>query len=73
MKNKELEKNKKRNFWKDETGDIGVKQIAITVAVIVLVAFIVTTLKNNLLQQWITDVWEFLFDDLIKEKMGGTT
>jgi|GEM_PF-437858 len=71
MKNKELEKIEKRNFWKDETGDIGVKQIAITVAVIVVVAFIVTTLKNGLLEKWIEEVWKFLFDDLIKGKMGG--
>ncbi|MCA1293774.1 hypothetical protein LBW89_12170 [Paenibacillus sp. alder61] len=73
MKNKELEKIEKRNFWKDETGDIGVKQIAITVAVIVVVAFIVTTLKNGLLEKWIEEVWKFLFDDLIKGKMGGTS
>lgn len=72
MKNKELEKIEKRNFWKDETGDIGVKQIAITVAVIVLVAFIVTTLKGGLLAKWIEDVWKYLFEDLIKKGFEGS-
>ncbi|WP_334078114.1 hypothetical protein [Paenibacillus sanfengchensis] len=71
MKNKELEKIEKRNFWKDETGDIGVKQIAMTVAVIVIIAFIVLTLKGGLLTQWINEVWNYLFNDLIKDNIGG--
>ncbi|MNP66376.1 hypothetical protein D3C76_1620830 [compost metagenome] len=70
MKNKKLEKMKKRSFWSDETGDIGVKQIAITVAVIVIIAAVVTYLQGGKLNDWIDEIWSYLFTDLIKGNIG---
>lgn len=46
-------------FKKDESGEFGVKQIAITVAVIVLIGFIVSTLKDYL-PAWIQEIWTTL-------------
>ncbi len=70
-KNKELEQVKKRSFWSDETGDIGVKQIAITVAVIVIIAAVVTYLQGGKLNEWIDSIWSYLFNDLIQGNIGG--
>lgn len=71
MENKQVEKVKNRSFWKDERGDIGVKQIAITVGVIVIVAGVVSVLSNGtLISKWIGDVWTFIFDEVIKPIAG---
>ncbi|MFB9324447.1 hypothetical protein ACFFSY_00640 [Paenibacillus aurantiacus] len=48
---------------------MNVKQIAVTVAVIVLIGFVVTTLKGGLLADWIDQVWDkfmSLIDSTIK-------
>lgn len=67
MENKQVEKVEKRSFWKDERGDIGVKQIAITVGVIVLVASVVSYFKSGeTIGGWISDVWEYIFKDIIQ-------
>lgn len=72
MENKQLKNTEKRSFWKDESGEIGVKQIAVTVGVIVVVAFIVTMLTGGgLLKTWVADIWDYLFNDLIKDGIGG--
>lgn len=67
-KNPELVKTKKQSLWKDETGDIGVKQIAITVAVIVVIAAIVGLIKDSFLNTWITEIWD-KFMGLIDEQI----
>ncbi|WP_410771618.1 TMEM14 family protein [Fontibacillus sp. BL9] len=68
MENKKLEKVKKRSFWKDETGDIGIKQIAITVAVIVLVGGVISFMKDgSTISGWISSVWNWLFEDILKK------
>lgn len=71
MENKKLKAAEKRSLWKDETGDIGVKQIAITVGVIVIIAAAVSLITGNLLQTWINDLWTYLFEDLIQDNIGG--
>lgn len=67
-KNPELVQAKKRSIWKDETGDIGVKQIAITVAVIVVIAAVVGLIKDSFLNTWITEIWD-KFMGLIDEQI----
>lgn len=67
-KNPELVEANKRSLWKDETGDIGVKQIAITVAVIVVIAAVVGLIKDSFLNTWITEIWD-KFMGLIDEQI----
>ncbi|MNJ27958.1 hypothetical protein [Paenibacillus bouchesdurhonensis] len=62
------EDEKKLSFWRDEQGDIGVKQIAITVGVIVIIAVAVTLIRNTFLEQWIKEVWE-MFMKAIEDMM----
>lgn len=56
------------SFWRDESGDFGVKQIAGTVAVIVVIGFVVSIIQTNL-GTWINDVWT-LFMNQIKDLMA---
>lgn len=72
QKHKQLSKHegeKKLSFWRDEHGDIGVKQIAITVGVIVIIAVAVTLIRNTFLEQWIKEVWE-MFMKAIEDMMA---
>lgn len=55
-------------FLKDERGDFGIKQIAITVAVIVIIGFIITGIQG-LMPGWITQIWN-MFVDQIKDLMS---
>lgn len=69
-----MEKNqgkleKKRSFWKDETGDIGIKQIAITVGVIVLVGMSISII-NGKMGDWFEDIWE-IFITYIETNITG--
>lgn len=57
-------KEKTKRFIKDERGEFGLKQIAITLGVIILVGFVVTTLKDGLLAGWIEDTWDYLFEQI---------
>lgn len=66
MENKQVEKVKKRSFWKDERGDIGVKQLAITIGVIVLIAAVISYIKGSLLTDIVDQVWAYIYNDLIK-------
>lgn len=70
MENKK--ENKLMAFWKDESGEIGIKQIAGTVAVIVVLGFAVSFIaKDGMLGKWIQDVWK-MFMDAIAKMTGGT-
>lgn len=62
-------KSKIKRFLKEERGDIGIKQIAITVAVIVVIGAAMTIIKGTFLQTWIGDVWD-MFIDQIKDLMS---
>lgn len=70
MENKQTEKVEKRSFWKDERGDFGVKQLAITVGVIVLIALVVTYLKNDKLTTIVDNIWDYIYTTLIKGMAG---
>lgn len=49
-------------FWADERGDVGIKQIAMTVGVIILIGVVVTSLSSgDTLAGWVGDVWEAVF------------
>lgn len=48
---------------KSERGEFGIKQIAITVAVIVLIGLLVTVIDTNL-GTWIGEVWDMLIDKI---------
>ncbi|AZK48636.1 hypothetical protein [Paenibacillus lentus] len=63
------EEEKKLSFWRDERGDIGVKQIAVTVGVIVIIAVAVTLIRNTFLEQWIREVWD-MFMKAIEDMMA---
>lgn len=55
-----------KSFWKDESGEIGIKQIAITVAVIVILGFVIMIFRDGpLLNDWLEDIWE-IFTNAIK-------
>lgn len=54
--------NKTRAFWNNEAGVIGVKELAITVAAIVLIGVVVTYLSGGTLTGWVDDIWTELFD-----------
>ena len=51
---------------KEEKGDIGIKQLAITVGVIVIVGAAVIVLKDSI-GDIINNIWEWLFEDVIKK------
>ncbi len=53
---------------KEERGDIGIKQLAITVGVIIVVGAAVLILKDSI-GDIIDSVWEWLFEDVI-QKIG---
>ena len=50
----------------DETGAFGVKEIAATLAIVVVIAAIGTFISGNdtLLGEWIDDVWDFMTEAL---------
>ncbi|MDH6371345.1 hypothetical protein CA600_12930 [Paenibacillus sp. VTT E-133280] len=54
----------------EEKGEVGIKQIAITVGVIIVIGVVVTYLKDGALVGWIDDIWTFLFEDLIKKMVS---
>ena len=57
--------NKQQSFWKEERGDFGVKGIAITIAVIVLIGAIITIIQANL-DGWIAEIWTMFIDQIKK-------
>ncbi|MED4956079.1 hypothetical protein ABEO75_16760 [Paenibacillus macerans] len=59
-----------RAFWEDEAGEFGIKQIAATVAVIVIIGLVVSAVRGNL-PTWINDIWDY-FMGLIKEMTGSS-
>lgn len=63
-------KARQRQFLKDERGDMSVKGIAATVAVIVIIGIIITVI-NTELKTWIPEVWE-MFMQKIKEFTGNS-
>lgn len=69
MKQVVQEQQAPRSFWKDESGDFGVKQIAATVAVIVVIGLVITGIKGNL-ETWIDEIWTF-FMQIIKQMTGS--
>ncbi|MDQ2085696.1 hypothetical protein RBH29_04510 [Herbivorax sp. ANBcel31] len=52
-----------RNLLKDQSGEFGVKQIAITVAVIVIIGFIIVIVQNNL-DGWIGEIWDLFMEQI---------
>lgn len=52
----------------EERGDIGIKQLAITVGVIIIVGAAVVGLKDNI-ETILDAVWKWLFEDVI-QKIG---
>ncbi|MDR1687853.1 MAG: hypothetical protein LBS21_04490 [Clostridiales bacterium] len=48
----------------NERGDIGVKQIALAVAAVVVIAFLVSFLTGGWLEERIGEVWTALWDYL---------
>lgn len=58
--------NQVKSFWKDESGEIGIKQIAITVTVIVILGFVIMIFQDGtILTNWMKDLWE-IFTNAIK-------
>ncbi|GGG05754.1 hypothetical protein GCM10010912_58000 [Paenibacillus albidus] len=53
------------SFWKEERGDIGVKQIAGTVAVIVIIGLVITAVQGNL-SEWIDQIWTLFIEQIEK-------
>jgi len=55
--------SKKQSFWKEERGDISIKGIAITVAIIVVIGLALTFIQGNL-GTWITEIWELFMTQI---------
>lgn len=51
-------------FIKDEAGEIGIKQIAMTVAIIVVIGAILTLLTGGLLSTWVSELWTFFMTEI---------
>ncbi|NMM55442.1 hypothetical protein [Paenibacillus aquistagni] len=60
--------NKLKAVVGNERGEFGIKQIAITVAVIIIIGVVVTTLSGKL-PTWVGDIWD-KFLDLIDKNIG---
>ncbi len=56
-------KNTIEKFLKDERGSFGVKEIAITVAVIVVIGFAITGIQSNM-PSWITQIWNLFIQQI---------
>ncbi|NLU27372.1 MAG: hypothetical protein GXX00_09565 [Hungateiclostridium thermocellum] len=65
---KDLLKNSIKKFLKDERGEFGVKQIAYTVAVIVVVGLVLAILRDQM-EGIVTTIWNFLWEK-IQDLMG---
>lgn len=52
---------------KSNKGEFGVKQIAATVAVVVLIGFIVQFMTDGWLSDRVGDVWTWLWEDVIQQ------
>lgn len=52
-----------KNFMEEERGDFGVKQIAIAIAVIILIGAAVSFLKGNI-GTMVEGVWDWLFEQI---------
>jgi len=61
-------KNSIKKFLKDERGEFGVKQIAYTVAVIVVVGLVLAILRDQM-EGIVTTIWNFLWEK-IQDLMG---
>lgn len=58
-------RNAVMNFYNDETGAIGIKEIAMTVAVIVVIGFVITIVDTNM-GTWIGELWD-RFNDMLDD------
>jgi len=68
MGQKSQRNNERTSFWRDEQGDIGIKQIAITVGVIVLVGLSIT-IVNGKIGDWLDTIFG-IFTKYINEITG---
>jgi len=59
---KDVLKNSIKKFLKDERGEFGVKQIAYTVAVIVVVGLVLAILRDQM-EGIVTTIWNFLWEE----------
>lgn len=73
-----MEKNENKHkesliqrFVEDERGEFGIKQIAATVAVIVVIGFVVTAISGNM-GTWVEEIWD-QFMELIGSNISSNT
>jgi len=62
-----MEDHQKQSFWKEEKGEISIKGIAITIGVIILVGFAITTIQGKM-GVWLDDIWGIIKTQLEKIK-----
>ena len=58
-------KKSQESFWTEERGDFGVKQIALTVAAIVIIGAAIVIVQGNL-GAWISDIWDLFMKQIEK-------
>lgn len=61
-------KNKIKIFLKNQSGEFGIKQIAATVAVIVIIGLIIGVVRGNI-GTWVAEVWD-MFIEMIKDTIS---
>ncbi|UQZ35410.1 hypothetical protein C2I18_18920 [Paenibacillus sp. PK3_47] len=55
-----------RRMLADERGAVGVKEIAITVAAIVIIGAVVSLVTGSLLGDWIDEIWTLFMNQIEK-------
>lgn len=55
-----------RRMLDDERGAVGVKEIAITVAVIVIIGAVVSLITDSFLNTWISEIWNLFIEQIEK-------
>ncbi|MCR2803405.1 hypothetical protein [Paenibacillus soyae] len=58
-------------FVKDERGEFGIKQIAATVAVIVVIGLVIGVVRGNI-GEWVGDIWDKLIGLIDSNISSGT-
>jgi hypothetical protein len=57
-------KDVKKSMISNEKGSIGIKQLAATVAVIVVIGAAITMINTTFLNTWIDEVWTLFMDEI---------
>ncbi len=55
-----------KGIMREQRGDFGVKEIAITVAAIVIIGVVVSIVNDQLESTWVNELWEYFMEQIKK-------